>query len=217
MTLTLLKDLYQYFTIAIVVVSLFYYRYLRSNIVGTLPVYVVVTTWLSIVVEKFMPVTANLHFVNMVIIPLEFLYFIVLYHFLSPKGKNRLLSPIFFLVYCSTLAADVLFFKQKYIYLFLFSYTTGTIILLVLVILYLYRLLNSDNLLRFYKTPGFWISTGILLFYVGTLPIHVFWNNVSSYQHPAFITTRYIFYTLMQLMYAGFILAITCTKWTEKK
>lgn len=217
MALTLLKDMYLYFTLIIGAVSLLYFRYIRDNIMGTLPFYMFITTWLTIVILKYLPSGgSNAILTNMVVIPIEYFYFFVFFHFISPKGKTGYLTLICSVVYTITLALDILVFKKNYIFLFLFSYITGTIILLVLVTLYLYRLLNSDNLLRFYKMPGFWVSTGVLLFYIGSIPLHLFWNSLKN-DHPAFITTRYIFYILLLFMYIGFTLAIICTKWANKK
>jgi len=48
---------------------------------------------------------------------------------------------------------------------------TGTTIILILVVLYFASLLQQEQIIHYLKTPAFWITTGLLLFHMGYIPI----------------------------------------------
>lgn len=48
---------------------------------------------------------------------------------------------------------------------------SGTILILVLVMYFYYTLLNKNEVVYFLQDPKFWISTGLLVFNVGILPV----------------------------------------------
>lgn len=61
-------------------------------------------------------------------------------------------------------------FLEKYnIQVFLF----GVVLILVFIFLYLRELLTNDKLLEYYRMRSFWISIGLIIFYVPILPVFV--------------------------------------------
>jgi len=57
---------------------------------------------------------------------------------------------------------------------------TATLVLLVLVFRFYIEFLNSDELVDFKTNPQFWATTGILIFYLGYLPIQVYISKIDG-------------------------------------
>lgn len=217
MTLTQLARLYPYFTLIIVLAALLHFNTLKKSSIGTLPVYMTVVTLLNLYAASMLKKghdTTGLF--NLLVIPMEFFYFFGLFLLLCRRSKIRMLIIILAAIYAASFLADLLIFKNEYAYLYRRSYTTGALVLFVLALVYYYELLNSERLLGFYRDPGFWISTGLLLFYLGTLPFHMTWNYTADSFLKAFYTNKFNFYFLMYLMYTCFLTSIICLRWKKK-
>ncbi|MDC7993894.1 hypothetical protein [Altibacter sp. HG106] len=57
---------------------------------------------------------------------------------------------------------------QEFLYLTLYS---GSVLILIFVIAYFYSLLNAKESIHFHKIQAFWICTGLLIYYIGVLPL----------------------------------------------
>lgn len=60
------------------------------------------------------------------------------------------------------------------------SYTVGNLFILIYLILFFTELVNSDKLLNFKKLAVFWISLGMLVFYMGTFPFYGLYNELAK-------------------------------------
>jgi hypothetical protein len=217
MTLTQLGKLYIYTGAFIIIVAGIFIKELRKSNIVTLPLYILLITLLGKYAEYLPQNTPGYRALfNWLIIPLEFLYFIGLYLAFTRNGKIKKMILAMFVVYIASFIIDLVFFKPEYTYLYWRSYTVGTIILLILVVTYFYELLNSERLFTFYRVPEFWVSTGVLLFYVGTLPFHSFWNTAAKEFYSAFYSNKHNFYILLYLMHLCFVIGIICLRWKKK-
>lgn len=217
MTLNQLARLYPYFTLAIVLAAVLYFNRLKKSSVVSLPVYLAVITLLNLYAEAMLKKGQDTtQLFNLLVIPLEFFYFFSLFFFLNKKRKTKWLIVLLTAVYAASFMLDLLLYKNEYTYLYRRSYTTGALVLFVMALIYYYGLMNSERLFRFYHDPGFWVSTGLLLFYLGTLPFHITWNYTADSFLKAFYTNKFNFYILMYLMYTCFLTSIICLRWKEK-
>lgn len=100
-------------------------------------------------------------------IPIEFLFFIWLFALKSLKNKTLFVicSFIYLLSFIPELSID----KGKNFFNS-FNYIIGTFILLYLVFLELQKQMKSDDILYFKENKMFYITIGIILFYIGNLP-----------------------------------------------
>lgn len=57
-----------------------------------------------------------------------------------------------------------------------YHFSIGALIVCLYVLLYFIHLINSDKILDFYKLPSFYISIGLLLWYLCVIPLFIF-NN----------------------------------------
>ncbi len=83
------------------------------------------------------------------------------------------------------------------------TYISGAIILVSLVSAYLIQLLQSDQVMEFYKSKHFWVSLGLLLFYIPFIPVIICLNYALS--DAGFIMQ--IIIALNVIMHACFLIA----------
>jgi hypothetical protein len=140
---------------------------------------------------------------NIIVIPIEFSFFYWLFYmqFRLSKQKN---IPIFCgAIYLLCWSIDN-FYLTKVDFWFSFSYTCGNILLLVLILTYFINLVTTDAILNYKQDMLFWVSTGLLLFYLGTFPYYGLRNTLVYNYRQLYITYSYIMYILNCLMYLMF-------------
>lgn len=82
--------------------------------------------------------------------------------------------------------------------------TIGTLMLLIIIFYYYYQLLQSDLILNFYKSFPFYVSVGLLVFYLVLNPI-VIYESFYNKKNPEFIEVyRYILTIVNIFMYTCF-------------
>ncbi len=84
------------------------------------------------------------------------------------------------------------------------SYTLGNIFLLAFILLYLWQLAVSEKVLYFYRERMFWVSVGMLFFWLGTLPYFGLYNLLST-SYPGILESyAWVMLGLNYLMYILF-------------
>ena len=112
---------------------------------------------------------------NFIQIPLQFIFFSWFY-FKRLENKSVWIKfgaaiYIIFLIIEGSIRGlndDIRFFT--------YSYQIGSFGLMVLTLFYFYELIKSERILTFYNERFFYVSTGILLFYLISLPLHVYFD-----------------------------------------
>lgn len=208
-----LSNTYFLFELLTLTLSIVYWKQLKKRRLGLFPYYMIIIVICEIAsfLISFFFIT-NIWWINSFCIPAEFIFSMLICRNLYKKKIFQQLALLTLMIYIGFFVADIIFFKETYIRLYLRSYFTGAIGLLFIVVLYGYELLNSDELLSFYREPAFWICTGLLLFYIGTLPFHLTWNVASERFVRTFLNTKVIFYVLVCLMYLSFSIGVLCLK-----
>ena len=105
---------------------------------------------------------------NILIIVLGFFY---LYWFSKIINNKKLIKLLVALFSFSTILS--LICLNFYDYFFTDLLTIETIIILICSILYFMELINNNNVINYYKSQRFWIVVGLLIFYIGFLPLHL--------------------------------------------
>lgn len=138
------------------------------------------------------------------VIPLEFLFFHWLYYqFSTIKERHRII--VCGVIYIIAFFIERVFLNDPQKYSFSsFSYTIGNCVLLFIIFQYFIRLVNSDRILYFYHERLFWISCGLLLFYLGTSPYYGLNNYLYNSYPNIFWTYTYVMYFLNCSMYLLF-------------
>jgi hypothetical protein len=147
------------------------------------------------------------------VIPLEFLfYFWLLFKMTKEKHPYVFASGLVF--YIASFITEYLFYPTMKSGFFLsLSYTTGNLILLVFVFIYFLKLINSNELLGFYKTMGFWVAAGLLIFWLGSFPYYGLMNFMWPAHKNIFIVYTWVVTFLNYFMYLSFTVGFLCKKY----
>jgi hypothetical protein len=143
-----------------------------------------------------------------ILIPVEFLFFFWIFYKAFKAEKIRWLPIACALVYCVCLVTDVVFFRNTQFITFSFSYTVGNVLLLILILNFFLSLMNSESVLKFRQNILFWVSIGLLVYYLGSCPFYGL-KNLLVYKHYKTLYLPYAMfvYILDSLMYLTFALS----------
>jgi hypothetical protein len=115
------------------------------------------------------------YYYNFFVIPIEFLFWYWLY---ASKSLNNKKVLVFFSGIYS-ISCIVYFFMIDDINLInSTNYLIGTLLLSILVIMEFFKQIKSDNILNFRQNKMFYINSGVMLFYVATLPFYAFHDTL---------------------------------------
>ncbi|TYQ00101.1 hypothetical protein C7447_101710 [Tenacibaculum adriaticum] len=148
---------------------------------------------------------------------LSFLEFNLLFAFYKGVFKNKLTKKILcfsFYIYniiyfFSSIFYGVLIFKTK---LNTIAPVFGAFLIAIVLILYLREMLLSEEIVNYKKNIVFWITVGLLLYYLGTLPLTAIFNFMKS--GSSFIKLYRIQHILTIIMHSCFLIGLL---WSLKK
>ena len=150
------------------------------------PIYLLVIFLIEVFAEYILHATHNLPFnvsiYRWVGIPIQFFFLFWIFH-QHFKSTNPTHIPMYAaVIYIISWLVDLgLINVEVKLWFDSLSYTIGCILLLICVLIYFYRFIGSDDVLDFKSSAMFWVSVGIIIFYLGTLP---FWGlRTSLYRH----------------------------------
>lgn len=145
-------------------------------------------------------------------IPFQFLFFYWLFY-QSFKGSRLTVWPLIAaVIYLIILVIDLVQLRHHALRFTIFSYCSGGILLLIVILIYFNSLMKSDQILNYSRSFMFWVSLGLLVFYLLTLPFFGLRNFL--YRNCRELFTIYGYFTLIlnYLMYSCFIIAFLCQK-----
>lgn len=106
------------------------------------------------------------------IIAYTFFYWFYYKHF--KKRRNKITVIVSWLVFYLYLFVYFVFFNYHFIRLNTNTVVIGSTLLLIIIILFLVEIVNNENVLfNITNNLIFWITLGLLLFYVGIIPIMI--------------------------------------------
>lgn len=122
---------------------------------------------------------------------------------------------IYYLIWTYIVSAIInLLFSDIYFHsISKYTYIVGSIFLMVSILIYYFELLKSDNILRFNKSLTFYISVGLLIYYLSITPLFIYSNYYNSESSDAF--NNFYLYTLATanfIMYGTFTLGFLLCK-----
>lgn len=144
----------------------------------------------------------NFYYYQLFVIPFQVLYYFWIINRNSITNKNRLYyigSAVFIIsviIECFTLVNLTGYFFNS------FSYMVANILMLAHIMRYFYQLSKSDRILFFYKERMFWVSLGLLVFWLGSLPFFGIFNYlfinyqaIGKFYFKVVLILNYIMYT----------------------
>lgn len=154
----------------------------------------------------------NAGYYSFIVIPFQILFYIWLFYKESLVDKKLVWACTFF--YLMSFLIQEFAFKDTKTVFDSFSYSIGNIALLILILHYFFRLSTSDKILQFQHEKMFWVSVGLLVFWLGSLPYFGLLNYLDKYYHTVLVTYKKLVNILDYCMYSLFICAFI---WGAKK
>jgi hypothetical protein len=180
--LSTLQILYSIALHIAVIVALFYYSKLKNNYFKYFGIYLLVIMVLDVYCFRFYrlitddrelwPVYSKFY-ANHLQIPLQYFFFSWFYHKRLESFKTTIkIGALIYLI--AWIIESLNRFGTGYITFFTYSYQIGTLWMLILALLYFIDLMKSDRIIDFHKERFFYVSLGMIIFYVFSMPLHVF-------------------------------------------
>lgn len=144
-------------------------------------------------------ISYNIHLI------ISYLFYFYFYRKLSKNKKNKKIFLYFSYVFgCFALINYFVLNQNLMDELNVHNLIVGSILLLITIILFLIEIINNENIVfNIHKSFIFWISLGLLLFYIGILPIMIS-TKYLNYN----ITYMSILNSLNAIMYGSFIIGM---------
>jgi hypothetical protein len=133
---------------------------------------------------------------------LLFLSYFYLYFLLNKKSRTRWMFNTS--LFAAVWIGEWIYFQNLQHTLFLFAYSAGSLLLLSNVYVYIMDRLNSSDVADIERSRYFWISIGILVFYIPFLPVFL----GVKYALIDFLVFRGIVLLLQLLMHTSNIIGI---------
>ncbi len=194
--------------IAAIVATFSYKKYANSH-----EKYFVYFLWFTVLVDASGALLADVFEINnawvynsFIIISFLF-YFNWYYNILKRPNFKKAVIP--FTVIFGIVALISLFVQSWEAY-HTYTFFTGAIFLLVLTLFHFYQLLNSNEVLIVKYKLSFWISTALLLFYMGMIPL-IF---LIEYNMVKYLSYFIILISLNLILYGCYIIGFL---WTRKE
>jgi hypothetical protein len=151
---------------------------------------------------------------NYFILPTEFFFLFWLYYQHAKSIRSKLLIITCSFIYICSFIADQYFFQGKKFIFDSFSYCIGNLLLLLVILSFFIQFSKGDEILHYNLSMIFWVSLGVIVFYLGTLPyfglIHLLYEKHRS----IFKYYTYLMFAFNWLMYLLFIIGFI--KWKPK-
>jgi hypothetical protein len=200
--------------IAIIFSVIFYKKYFNTPLKYFLILMMIITfNELSYTIYKLYtgkPLENNTIIFNIISV-IEFLYFFYLYHcFTTKKNHKKIISFLSIAYLIFTIINFSFFQKLSSTGAFgSYSFAFGASSLIIVIGLYLIELLRSDDVLYLKKNLMFWISSGLLINYVGVLPS---WIGFTYLPIEELTFLPYLMFSLSIFMYSCFIFGFIWSK-----
>jgi len=137
-----------------------------------------------------------------------FLFYFYWYNSILRSLRFRKFIRLFSIVFLGV--ATVSFIFQEVNVYHKYTFVTGAVFVLILTVFHFYQLLNSNQVLVIKYKLSFWISTGLLLFSVGMIPLFSL-SEYLDFQGTGFVVTLV---SLNIILYSCYIIGFI---WTKKK
>lgn len=194
------------FIIAIGIFGLVYPKNQPKNYLKTFPWFLIavgVLDGVGLLINTFLKAgypKLNFYYYQIFVIPLQFIYYfwIINKNIVTGKKLYYLSTIIYLISVIVELIVPLNFIKH----FFSISFSIGNILLVVNILRYFYQLTQSDKILNFYKLQMFWISLGLLIFWLGSLPFYGLFNylfknfnTIFGFYYNIVLIFNYIMYT----------------------
>ena len=148
-------------------------------------------------------INANIHYFNFFVVPVEFLFTFWLFYSGWRQNKGKRLPVVFMAIYLVGWFCDIFYFSKQRYFFYSFSYTLGNLLMLILILRFFLQMVTSDDIITFRHNMQFWVSLGLMIFYLGSFP---YWGlvNTMAYKYP--LLTHYYAYIVFVMNYMMYLM-----------
>ena len=198
-----------YFTLCAFIISIMNFRHLKKSCMSLFPFFLLFILLMDSI-ELILPNDALLLY--NISTAAAFVFYAYTLSLILREAAFKTMTFRFILVY-PVLFLFNLFFIQGIARPQSYTMILGSVFMIIFCGLYFYEQLldpREDHLL---KSPGFWISTGILFYYLGTLSYDILFNILQKYT----VNTGWKLFinidnNLTLILYSCFIIAFLCKR-----
>ena len=202
--------LLNFFELSAAATGFFFWRKIKGTAWALFPLFLLII-FITEILAKFMRlegwhrelITPLYKFVN---IPLT--VFCIIY-FLSRqlrKPYNSILLLLSMIAFTAVLLSEIFIFSGNDFSLGSPSYIIGCVLMLVAALISFYNLLYGDRIMNYKSRLDFWVSVGVLCYYIPSLPFNAIRNKLLVSHYSTGIKIWYITMGFDCLMYACFII-----------
>lgn len=138
------------------------------------------------------------------IIPAEIIFYFWLYSKCESGRKQYFKTSVF--IFLLSIIVEEYFKKNLSSFSFFsFSYLIGNLLLLINILIYSIELSKSEKILYFFQEKMFWITVGLLTFWLGSLPYFGLYNVLRTKYFNVLVTYCWFQVTFNYIMYSFFI------------
>jgi hypothetical protein len=186
-----------------------YWRKLKHSFWKWFPVYLAVIFLTEISAEYFLyarkDLSTNIDIYSYWGIPVQFFFFFWIF-WKSYQGSDKKKWPLIAaIIYMGALVTDLFYVSKVKFFFESFSYTIGCLFILILVLIFFFGFTRSNEIINYRSSMLFWVSAGLLLFYIGTMPFFAFRKRLYVDHKDLFYLYWYVQFALNYLMYSFFI------------
>jgi hypothetical protein len=145
--------------------------------------------------------------ISYLIVPVEFLFFYIMYYVQANSPGRKRLVVFCIAIFIFGFIADLLYFKDKEFLFSSFSYCIGNLSLLIVIISFFIQFVSSSELINFKSSFIFWVSAGLLIFYLGTLPFFALFRFLYNEYPDIFLIYAAVMLFFNCVMYILFCIA----------
>lgn len=210
-------DLIKYFELAAAVVGFINFKKLKGTVWSYLPFFLLLLfslEYYGYLLAKAKHFKENINLYKYVVIPIIFYFYSYLFFKILPKKDNKVII-VGLLIFTIASFLEYTVLSNYHSFYSSLSLSISNLFFLIYVLRYYINLVNSNQLIYFYKLVSFWVCTGLLIFYLGCLPYFALYNILAvKYFKTIFIYYAWVFVVLNYLMYLSFIIGFI---WNKKE
>jgi hypothetical protein len=202
-----------YFETGALIVSVLSYRAIKGTAFRLFPLFLFLTVLVELA-GRYMRVVLHQHntWLYNISTTLEFIFYAYIFNRTFHTGTYKRLAGQFMIFYPLAVLSNMTFI-QGFIVFHSYTMILGSFFMIVFCCLFFHEVFLNPLELELHKEPMFWISTGILFFYLGDFSYNLWYNILVKYSlDKGRNLFTYINNNLILVLYSCFTIAFLCRR-----
>lgn len=190
---TFFLSLYYVLIVVSALIGIYRLQHFKDNYFKVFPFYLLLIFILDYFSSKIIGSfnMLSIEYFCKIVIPIEFLFYYWFYYMFFDKRIFKNVALAGAVIYGLSYIGEFYVMNRSADFFWSTSYLVGGVVLLTIIIAYFYDLLTSDRILTFTKERFFYISLGLFMFYILSLPYYGLFNNINFFKTYASFSQYY--------------------------